>query len=281
MAYKIRVQKKKEVAPAQIASRSEEIIGHLLDNPKIIWGGIALAILIAGVVFTKQFSDKSSDEAAWLIESEASKLFHDPPPLPEPVEEGEEEIAEELLEPEGRLKKASELYDEIIEKYPENDVAAIALFESGNVFYKLKDYDKAEERLKSFIEKYPRQEGLVTISHLKLAYLYQVKGNDSAALSHFRTVYEMNDSLSRDQAGFELARALEAGEKTDEANAIYTDISESASESPWGAEAKARLLLLNSSSEATEDGTSAEGAASTEQAQDPVPDEETTVETTE
>ncbi len=270
MAYKIRIQKKKEIAPAQIASRSEEIIGHLLDNPKFIWGSVALALLIGGGVYFKQFSDQQADEAAWLIESEASKLFHDPPPLPEPVEEGEEEIAEELLAPEGRFKKASELYDEIIEKYPANNVAAIALFESGNAFYKLKDYDKAEERLKSFIEKYPRQEGLVAISHLKLAYLYQVKLNDNAALSHFRAVYEMPDSNSRDQAGFELARVLEASGKNDEANAIYTDISEGSSESPWGAEAKARLLLLNPPSESPEseeggDAASAEeGAASKE-----------------
>jgi len=253
MAYKIRIQKKKEMAPAQIASRSEEILGRILDNPKLIWGGIALAILIGGSVYFKQFSDKQADEAAWLMESEASTLFHDPPPLPEPVEEGEEEVAEELLDPEERLKKASALYEEIIEKYPANDVAAIALFESGNIFYKLQEYGKAEERLKSFIEKYPRQSGLVAIAHLKLAYLYQVRGDDDAALNHFRTVYELPDSPSRDQAGFELARALEAGEKNDEANAIYTDISEGILESPWGAEAKARLLLLNPPSEGTKE----------------------------
>lgn len=276
MAYKIRVPKKKELEPAQIASRSEEVIGHLLDNPKLIWGGIALAILIAGGVYLKQYSDQQADEAAWLIESEASKLFHDPPPLPEPVEEGEEEIAEALLEPEERLKKASELYDEIIEKYPANDVSAIALFESGNVYYKLKDYDKAEERLKLFIEKYPKQQGLVTISKLKLAYLYQVKGNNSEALNHFRAVYEMPDSSSRDQAGFELARALEADEKTDEAKAIYTDISESADESPWGAEAKARLVLLDPPSESAE--STEEDAASKV---DSIPTEKSAEESTE
>ncbi len=268
MAYKIRTQKKKELAPDEIASRSEEMLSHLLDNPKLIWGGLVLVILIAGFVVTKQFSDKSANETAWLLESEAAKLFHDPPPLPEPVEEGAEEIEEELLDPKERLLKAVELYDEIIEKYPADDVAAIALYESGNVFYKLEDYDKAENRLKSFIEKHPLQQGLVAISHLKLAYLYQVTGKESDALTSFRTVYDMPDSPSRDQAGFELARALEAGGKTDESNAIYTDISENASESPWGAEAQARLLSLNPPSDFPEpvsEDTSAEDTAPTEE----------------
>jgi len=245
MPYKIRLQKKKESIPAKIASRSEEWIEALLARPKLILGGIATLVLIVVAVFTFRVFDQQTKEAAWAIEAEASKLFHEPPPLPEPIEEGDEDPPEVLLDPVERLKRSAELYDEILREYPTREVAVIALFESGNVHYALESYDQAEERFLSFLEKHKDRKNLAALSHTKLAYLYLKKGDRQKALSHFRTVYEMPNADNKDQAGFELARALEADEKVDEALAIYTDVSNTFSQSPWGTEAEVRLILLN------------------------------------
>lgn len=245
MPYKIRIPKKKEAAPIRIASKSEKLFQTLFSNPKPILAFIAVVALITAGLYSMQSMNRRAEETAWEIETEASKLFHDPPPLPQPIEEGEEDSPLGLIDPEERLMRAAELYDEILDKYPKKGVAAIALFESGNVYYKLESYDLAEERFFSFIEKYPDRKALVDLSHIKLAYLYLTKGKRAEALSHFRTVYELPNSANKDQAGFELARALEADEKVDEAVAIYTDISSTFGESPWGTEAEVRLTLLN------------------------------------
>ncbi len=245
MSYKIRVQKKKESTPVIIASRSGALIEDLLARPMLIIGSIAVVVLVIAAVFAFRFFDHQTQEAAWAIEEEASKLFHEPPPLPEPVEEGDEEPQEVLLDHQERLKRSAELYEELLEKYPKRAVAVVALFESGNVYYELEAYDKAEERFLSFLEKHQDRKGLAAISHTKLAYLYLKKGDRQQAIRHFRTIYDMADVANKDQAGFELARILEVDEKVDEAMAIYRDVSRTFSESPWGTEAEVRLILLN------------------------------------
>ncbi len=245
MAYKIRVQKKKEVEPLKIASRSEERLQSLLARPGRIWGGLAVLVLIAFAVFTWQSQNKNAEEAAWILEAEASKFFHEPPPLPEPIEEGQEDAPLVLLDPIDRLKRSAEIYDEIIDKHPNRRAAAIARFESGNVYYALESYDKAEERFVSFIQRHADRSGLVRLAEMKLAYLYLKTGNREKATDRFKNVYKVPDAINKDQAGFELARLLEADEKVDEALAIYTDVSTNFPKSPWGTEAKVRLTGLN------------------------------------
>jgi len=244
MPYKIRAQKK-EITPLQIASRGEELLETIVSHPQWLWGGVALLALVAGITFTVQSVNKRSEVVAWNIQSEASKLLYEPPPLPEPIEEGaEDEVSVEILDETERYKKAAELYEEILETYPGSDTAMIALFESGNAYFKLASYDKAEAQYLAFLKKYPGSKGLVVLSYLKLAYLYQQKGDDAAAIDQFRKVYEMPDANNRDQAGFELARALEVQGNGDAAKALYEELSEVFSESPWGVEAKARYTLL-------------------------------------
>ncbi|MFQ5597321.1 MAG: tol-pal system YbgF family protein [Nitrospiria bacterium] len=244
MPYKIRVQKKKEADPVRIASRTEVLIESVVSNPKRIWAVLAVIALIAVGVFSSQSMKKRSDEAAWAIEAEASKLLHEPPPLPEPIQEGEAEAPQPLLDPKARLKRAAALYDEILEKYPQKSVAAIALFESGNAYAQLESYDIAEERFLSFLTKYPDRNAYIALVHMKLGYIYLNRGMSADALTHFRTVYEMPPAANKDQAGFELARTLESDGKVDEAVAIYSDISETYGESPWGTEAEVRLTFL-------------------------------------
>ena len=274
MAYKIRVQKKKEVTSLKIASRSEERLQALIARPKLVWGSLAVVVLIAALSFALRSMNQGAEEAAWTLEAQASKLFHEPPPLPEPIEEGAEEAPQVLLDPIERMKKSAEIYDQILEKHPRQSAASIALFESGNVYYALESYDKSEERLLSFLKKYPDRPGLIPLAHMKLAYLYLKKGEGEKAQNHLKTVYEQPDSPNKDQAGFELARALEADGKIDQALAIFSEVSSAFPQSPWGTEAKVRLTLLNppKPDEVAEPGeTSPDLDHSSDQGQDAVP----------
>lgn len=245
MPYKIRPQRQKKVAPIQIMSRGEALIETLMEKPQWVWGSIALIVMIGVLTFFMQSMRQNAEEIAWSIEAEASKLLHDPPPLPKPIEEGDEDVPLEIMGETERIEKAVERYEEILVKHSETDAARIALFESANAYAKLQKDDQAAAQYTRFIEKYPDSKKLTVLSQLRLAYLDQKKGNDAAAIDRFRMIYEMPDSDSKDQAGFELARALEMTGKGDEAKALYQKLSEDYVETPWGTEAKARFILIS------------------------------------
>ncbi len=245
MPYKIRPQKQKEEAQIQVVSRGQALMESLSEKPQVIWGGIALLVVVAVVTFFMQSARNNAEEAAWTIEAEASKLLHDPPPLPKPIEEGDEDAPLEIMNETQRIEKSLERYAEILAKHGDTNAARIALFESANAYAKLQKDEQAVEKYTAFIAKYPDSKKLVVLSHLRLAYLEQKKGDEAAAIDRFRMLYEMPASDNKDQAGFELARALEISGKDDEAKALYQKLSEDYVETPWGTEAKARSLLLS------------------------------------
>lgn len=245
MPHKIRVQKKRDEAPLRLVTRSEELVEQVRSNPKWIWGGMGVALALIAIFITGWFLNQQAEKKAAAVEAEAFRLFHEPPPLPQPIEEGKPEPEPDIMDKTERLKKSASLYDEIVEKHPRTDVARMAPYESGNVYFELKDYDAAEKRYLAFLEKNAAQKNLASLAHLKLGYLYQKKGSPESALKHFRASYEAEGGNSRDQAGFELARALEMSDKKNEAVEIYKKVSEDFEKSPWGVEAKVRMNILN------------------------------------
>jgi tetratricopeptide (TPR) repeat protein len=244
MPYKIRVHKKKESIPLRLVSRSEEMLDQVRSHPKWVWGGIGVLVALTSIFMTFWFLNHRAEEKASVLESEAFRLFHEPPPLPEPKEDIEGTEFPKEMDKTERLKKSASLYQEIMEKYPRSARAPIALYESGHIYFELREYDLAEKQYRTFLHMYPDRKNLVSLVHLRMGYLNQIKGESESALEHFRSAYEMQGAKSRDQAGFELARLLEEADRKSEAVEIYKKVSEDFSLSPWGAEAKARFEIL-------------------------------------
>jgi len=151
MPYKIRPQNQKEVAQMQVVSRGQALMESLSERPQLIWGGIALLFVVAVVTFFMQSARNNAEEAAWTIEAEASKLLHDPPPLPKPIEEGDEDAPLEIMNETQRIEKSLEHYAEILAKHGDTDAARIALFESANAYAKLQKDEQAVEKYTAFI----------------------------------------------------------------------------------------------------------------------------------
>jgi len=246
MSYKIRVRKEASIQ-VYVAHWSESMLKWVTANLKSVISVIVLIVVLSGVLLGVKYMAVGADENATLLETEASSLLHDPIPLPEPIEEGED--PPEILTQKERYQKSAALYGEILEKYPSTPTAVIAQYEIGNVYFELGEFDLAVERYATFIKKYPGKTDLIAIVRLKLGYLQQRKGDEQNASDTFRALYESESVWNRDQAGFELARLLEEGGKEEEAKEIYEKISEDFAKSPWSAEAKARFTMLTSPSE--------------------------------
>ena len=261
MPHKIRVQKKREDIPLRLVSRSEEWVEQVRTHPKWIWGGVGIALAVVALFLGGWYLNHRAEQQAGAIEAEAFRLLHEPPPLPQPKGEGKPEI--DIVDKTERLKKSASLFDEIAEKYPRTNVARMAAYESGNAYFELKDYDTAEKRYLASLEKFSNQKDLSSLVHLKLGYLYQKKGNTESAVKQFRTAYQTEGSSSRDQAGFELGRALEMSGQKSEAAEIYKKVSENFAKSPWGVEAKVRMDILNPPTASTPAPSGTEAAKGT------------------
>ncbi len=250
MAFKIRLHSKKEAAPLAVVQQAKGWVDHFEARRKGFVVGVGLVIILMIAAAVGQFLKYRAGQSASVLEAEASRLFHEPPPLPQPKEEGKPETPPEEMDKTARLKKAARLYDEILEKYPRSASAAVARYAVGHVYFELKDYDMAEKKYRAFVEKYPvekypHETEWVALVRLKLGVLFQIKGNETAALEQLRAVYALEGIRIRDQAGFELGHFLENASKKDEAIQIYQKVSKEFEKSLWGMEAQARLNILS------------------------------------
>ncbi len=243
MAFKIRVHDKKEAPTLAVVQQAEGWMDRTHRKRLVVGLCLVIAVIVAAAVGL--FLDRRAEQKAAVLEADASRLFHEPPPLPQPKEEGKPEPPPEEMDKTLRFKKAVRLYDEVLGKYPRSTSAAVARYAIGHVHFALKEYDLAEQKFLAFIGAQPDESEWVALVKLKLAVLRQMKGDKAAALQHLRAVYDMEGVRVRDQAGFELGRFLEEDAKKEEAIAVYKKISETFEQSPWGIEAKARLNILS------------------------------------
>ncbi len=244
MPYKIRASKKKQaIIPIQeIKGRFDLLKERFASRPLLTGGVIATVAVILISIPAYGLFMRQSEDRAWGLQQEASRLFHEKVPAPTPEMATSTKLAETTAE---RLAKAAILYDDILDRYPASKAAVLAQFEAGNVYVELGNYDAAEKRYLAFLKKETDRKELLPLVHLRLAYLYEKQKKDAQALDHFKTAYEWDGGFNKDQAGFERGVLLERIGKKTEAIEILKKVSETFKDSPWGSEAKARLAMLD------------------------------------
>ncbi len=244
MPYRIRHPKKEET-PSPIVASALSWRDTLTSKPKWIRGGCVALLFVVMVVGYLGYIGRKTEEQAWTLEAQAAHYFYDPPPLPKPKEPGKPApTPTEITDKTERLKESARLYEKVLQKYAGSKVAPLALYMSGQVYYALADYEKAEAQYRAFLKKYPNEKAWAAALHVKLGLLKQIKGDHAAALSELQSAYAMKDAGLEDYAGFELAQWMEQMDKTKDAIGVYKKVSEGFADSPWGKEAKARLDVL-------------------------------------
>lgn len=241
MPHKIRSIKNKKLSndPISMLQRGDFLLESYLRYKNILFiiVGLVISGVIAGTVFW-QFSVRN-ERQAWALEGEAFRLFHEDPRLKATMEKKEIEDEEE------HFRKALDLFRKIVQEYPRTTAAPVAQFYIGNAQFELKESDSAVQSYQTFINEYGDTSSLMPLVQAKLAYAYQQTGKEPEALKIFQTVMGNDLAFNQDQAYYEVGRIYEAMDVKTEAIAAYEKASEKFEDSPWAAEAQARLALLS------------------------------------
>lgn len=182
---------------------------------------VSAIVIIAAVAVSYRLLSARWDRAASVLQYKAYNLFL-----------------------EGRYTESISSFQEIADKYSRSKSAPVALYYIGNSYSALGQYDDAIRSYRSFIEKYPGDEGMLPLVYLNLGAAYTDMGDYSNAIAAYRNVVSMKDTFAADRAVYETGRVYEAS--GDKASAIeqYENLTKSYVASSWGQEAKARLTVL-------------------------------------
>jgi tetratricopeptide (TPR) repeat protein len=233
MAYKIRVQAKKNVAePEQALTLWERTISWVEKHLKgVAWalGGVVLvaAVIGGGFVWKLRY-----DQRAQLLFEEASR-FHEDRLISEKREEN--------------LKKASESYRKLLQEYPRSRVAPAAQFSIGNVYLELGLSDEAVAEFEAFLKKYPSGSVFRPLVLQRMAMAHQQKGRTEEAQKLWTQITDLPAALNRDQAYLELARLAEAAGRKEEAIQQYRELTKLYPNSPYAPESIMKVQLLGGS----------------------------------
>jgi tetratricopeptide (TPR) repeat protein len=141
-----------------------------------------------------------------------------------------------------RYQKALEKFRKAYESYK----SPFSLFYISACYSDLGKYDDSLKTLKELTERFPDDEQFIPLSYYKMAVITLRKGDRDGYLRQLDTLYNYKTGTLRDLALIESAKMLEAMGKKEEATKKYEEITRNFPESPFAAEAKAKLAAKKS-----------------------------------
>ena len=238
MAYRIRAVRKASREPRELLAEPAFFVALYERYRKAILVVSALLALSLAAGTTFWLISSSQDRQAWSLEDEASRLFHENPELAAILEK------KELKDKSEHFNKALDLFEKIVQDYPRSSAAPVAQFYIGNTRLELKEYDPAIQAYQTYLDRYGRKSPLAPLVQTKLAYVFEQTGKGGEALKLFEEISENAQALNQDEAYYEMGRLYEASDKKADAIAAYEKSSQIFKDSPWSAEAQARLAVL-------------------------------------
>ncbi len=83
------------------------------------------------------------------------------------------------------IKKAIDLYEELVKKYPSSEAAILAFYNLGNLYYSAGDMDQSIAAYRSYLEKSDKSSMLRGLAYYGLGYCYETKKDYEKALKSF------------------------------------------------------------------------------------------------
>ena len=239
MAYKIRVVTSKQdlKKPDEFLSLMDRLGHFLQDNAGALWTAAGVAALIGLAAGGIWYYQERREEAARSIEYQAARYYHQDPPAAE----------KEKTPPPNReenIKKALEIYQQLVKEYPRTRTARLAQYYIGNAYMDLKDYDNAIAAYRSFLDSKSEHDVVRGAANLRLGYAHLSRSHSEEALQAFEAIPSIGGALNKDLAYYEIGLLNESLGRKEKAVESYQEIVKKFPDSLYLAQTQSRLNAM-------------------------------------
>jgi tetratricopeptide (TPR) repeat protein len=231
MSYRIKLPPKNQPPDAQLRSGIEHAFDVLHEYRRGISVGVGVLLVAVVALLAVGWYDHRNAQAALELARQATRLYLDRP-------------ADQPAKADDNLKKAVELYRQIVDQYPHTPVTPLALYHLGNAQVQFNDIGGAIETYQRYIARYGTNKTLLGLVYQRLGYAYLLKGDHEQASKAFSAALEVPDALNKDHALFELGKLEETQSRPEGALARYQELAKNYPNSPFTSEAVVRMKAL-------------------------------------
>ncbi len=140
------------------------------------------------------------------------------------------------------LITAADAYKYIKDNMSSSTATPWVLFQLGNIYYSLKNYDNAIREYNEFLDKYSSHP-IATIVKQSLGYAYEEKGLLQEAIKQFESISKSNGIIAA-QESWDAGRCYEKLGQTNDAIRLYNRVVELSPNSNWATMAQYRLSSI-------------------------------------
>jgi tetratricopeptide (TPR) repeat protein len=204
VAKRRRIAKKKLREPDEFISTTARMLSWTVENLKLILIGIIIGALVAVSLVFWRIRTRNREIEAFNSFYRASEMLMS---AEDPSSKGYQEAIDELE----RIKR----------EYPHTDASQLAQLQLGQGLLNLKQYEKAVETYRTFLDNDPR-EGLYRLLALQnLGYAYEGQGDYQKALDSFQSLVAKGESFLQPWGYLNVSRCYEKLGKREEALKTY------------------------------------------------------------
>lgn len=209
-----------------------DILG-VLNKYKIFIGiGVAVAISIAAVTVTFVKAKSRKDETAW------QSMWRINSDLAMAAQAGKTEKDKNEA-----LNNAIESFEYIEEALASSGTMPWILFQKGNVYYELKNYDEAIRAYNDFLQRYSGHP-IAFLAKQSLGYAYEEKGLLEEAGNQFNDNLLSNKVFLLAQQGWDAGRCYDKLGQKENAILNYNKAVEAEPDSIWASLSRYRLSVI-------------------------------------
>ncbi len=223
---------RKEIKKDRFLDLFSRILVAASQRRGLLLGLLALVLLIGGTGFGVYLYYAREEKRALAMLEEGNLVYFQVGPS---------------RKTEGSENRAIEIYQSLINRYPNSRAAEVALLHLANLYLHTSRFEKARLEFNRYLERYPRGR-FVSFSWLGMAYAYEGEGNYLKSAEAFsRIITNYSKEPLRGEASMGLGRSYEALGKKEQAIEVYNRLSKDLSGSYYGELARRRLAIIKGS----------------------------------
>lgn len=223
-AIKKKIPKKAADTESEVKDRLSTLKETLKQRQKSVlrYGTLILAVIIAvsGFLFYDYYSRKKAETLTYEAYKSYYNLYQ--------------------KQPVTRVDQYTKALDLFKQSYDVRKSPVVLLY-IADCYYELGRYDETLKSLKDFTQRYSSEERLIPLAYEKMSMVYEKKGDTKEAMKSLETLYNLKGYIYKDFALIEYAKLLEKEGRTEEAKKKYKELTEKFPNSPFKAEAEAKL----------------------------------------